>query len=167
MSNQTPPDLAEELAVLFPDVDVQVRDPETGERVTLEVREFRFLEGLRAQALARPFTGALAALIADRRFEEIDAALIAEVMASQAEAWVRLVALACDREPEWVSALADADGDALSEAMWSANGRFFTRRVVASVAARERKEPQSGSQKSSTRSSREGTDAGTPTLPGG
>ncbi len=36
-----------ELAVLFPDRDVAVRDPDTGAEVSLTVREFRFREGLR------------------------------------------------------------------------------------------------------------------------
>ena len=44
------PTAAEEMDVLFPDLDVVVRDPDTGENVTLTVRELRFLEGLRLTA---------------------------------------------------------------------------------------------------------------------
>ncbi len=37
----------------FPDVDVRVRDPDTGEFVTVTVHELRFLESLRLNAPAR------------------------------------------------------------------------------------------------------------------
>ena len=62
-------DVAEELAVLFPDVDCTVRDPDTGEPVKLTVRKYRFLEGLEMQVLARPLIAVLADLIgeAERR----------------------------------------------------------------------------------------------------
>ena len=158
-------DPAEELEVLFPDVDLEVRDPDTGEAVALTVREFRFLEGLRAQALARPFVEALAELIGTGEVSEVGADAVAGLMADHAETWLALAARACERPFEWVARLSDADGDALSDAMWSANAGFFMRRVVASVAAREPRESASRSAQSSTSSSAPATDADTTTLP--
>lgn len=154
----------DELAVLFPDVDVEVRDPETGGPVALTVREFRFLDGLRAQSVAAPFTKALAELIGTAPEAEVDDAAVADLMAEHAETWLTLVARACDRPVEWVARLADADADRVSEAMWSANAGFFMRRVVASAVTRQRKaQSPSPSVKSSTPSSAPATARDTPT----
>ena len=164
--SESPHDAAAELAVLFPDVELTVRDPDTGEAVALTVREFRFLEGLRAQALAGPFVEGLAELVGTGDIDALDPAAIAGLMNDHAEVWIALTARACDREPEWLARLSDIDGDALSEAMWSANSGFFTRRVVASVvAARKPRASGSRSAKSSTLLSGPDTAEGTPRSP--
>ena len=132
-----PADTAAELAVLFPDREVTVRDPDTGAPVTLSLREFRFREGLEATALARPLIAALAALVPDGEDAEGPDALAVEgVLADHAGLWLALAGRACGREPAWLARLGDADGRVLSEAMWAANGGFFLRRVVAQVAAK-------------------------------
>ena len=133
----------DELAVLFPDREVTVHDPESGEPVTLTVREFRFREGLEATALARPLLAALAALVPGETGGEEDgpdALAIESALAAHAELWLDLAARACGRDAAWLGRLSDADGRALSEAMWAANGAFFLRRVVAQVAARAKGE---------------------------
>ncbi len=160
---------ADELGVLFPDQEVTVTDPETGHPVDVEVREFRFREGLEAQALARPLIESLADSFEDDG--RIEGVTVADVLARHADLWLELVARAvgggAGKNTEWLASLSDADGDALSDAMWSANGSFFTRRVVATVAARVRKqkEAESGSPspKSSIPSSGQDTDADTKT----
>ena len=53
---------AEDVAILIPDVDLQVRDPDTGEPVAVTVREYRFLESLGAKAEAQPLFAAMATL---------------------------------------------------------------------------------------------------------
>lgn len=165
MSNHTDTGADAELAVLFPDVDVTVRDPDTGASVELTVREFRFLEGLRAQVLAQPFIAALADAVGTGDEGALDAPAIAAVLAEHAALWLELVARACERDAAWLARLADADGDRVSEAMWSANGDFFMRRVVASVAARTRAENRSSSPSSSTSSCAPDTGADTPASP--
>ena len=132
-----------ELSVLFPDCDVTVRDPETREPVTLTVREFRFREGLETTALARPLLAALAALVpaggdgeSAEGVEGPDALKIEGVLAAHAALWLELAARACGRDAAWLARLSDADGRALSDAMWAANGGFFLRRVMAQVATR-------------------------------
>ena len=130
-----------ELDVLFPDREVTVRDPDTGTPVALTLREFRFREGLEATALARPLVAALAALVPNGDGDgdgAPDAHMIEAALADQADLWLTLAARACDRDAAWLARLADADGQALSEAMWAANGAFFLRRVVARVATRRR-----------------------------
>ena len=135
-------DAVEELSVLFPDRDVTVRDPDTGAEVSLTVREFRFREGLEATALARPLLAALAALVpadkdgTDGEVEGPDALTIEGALAAHAALWLELAARACGRDADWLARLSDADGRALSEAMWTANRGFFLRRVVAQVATR-------------------------------
>ena len=153
-----------ELDALFPDRDVPVRDPDTGAAAALTVREFRFLEGLRAQALARPLVQAWAAL-APGDGELADAGAFEAAMAEHAETWLALLALATGRDAGWLARLPDADGRALSDAMWSVNGSFFVRRVVAEVAAR-RAASLSPSPGSSTPSSAPGTATDTPISPG-
>ena len=135
----------DELAVLFPDRDVTVRDPDSGAEVSLTVREFRFREGLEATALARPLIAALAALVSERgdganaQEEGPDALAIESALAAHAALWLELTARACGRDADWLARLGDADGRALSEAMWAANGGFFLLRVVAQVTSRARK----------------------------
>ena len=121
----------DELSVLFPDRDATVRDPDTGAEVSLTVREFRFREGLEATALARPLIAALAALVPERRDgasaegKGPDALEIESALAAHAALWLELTARACGRDADWLARLGDADGRALSEAMWAANGGFF------------------------------------------
>ena len=157
-------DAAGELEVLFPDVPVVVRDPDTGEAVPLTVREFRFREGLEAQARARPVVEALAALVPAAGAPD-DAlpspAAVDAALAAHADAWLALVARACGRSAGWLARLGDADARALSDAMWSANGGFFVRRVVAGLAARRATARLFRSLASSTPSSAPDTGAAT------
>ena len=117
-------DPAEDLEVLFPDRDVTVRDPDSGEPVTLTVREFRYLEGLRVQVSARDFIAALADARGDR-----DA--VHDALAVHADVWADLIARAADRDPAWIARLSDRDGDAVAVAAWGANRDFFLRRILA------------------------------------
>lgn len=152
-----------ELELLFPDRDVTVTDPETGKPVALTIREFRFREGLEAQVLARPLLDALAGTFEDG--EALDAQAIDGALAVHADLWLELVALACGRTVDWLAGLSDRDGEALSDAMWSANAGFFTRRVVAEVATRKLEALGIGSRlpRSSTSSSAPDTDEATAT----
>ena len=155
---------AEDAAVLFPDVDVAVHDPDTGEAVTLTVREFRFLEGLRLTALIRPLVEAIGDSVQEG--DDVDAGVIAEAMTDHADVWVECVARATGRDADWIGRLSDRDGQALSGAMWSANAGFFGRRVIEDVRRRRQASP-SPSPTSSTPSCGPDTDADTATSPSG
>lgn len=154
---------AAELEVLFPDRALTVRDPDTGAAAALTVREFRFREGLEAQAAAAPLIGALAALVPSAPDApgpgpaEIDAAL-----GAHADIWLDLAARACGRPAAWLARLADADARAVSEAMWSANGGFFARRAAAAAAARKSAAAPCPLPAFSTRSCAPATAAATP-----
>ena len=147
---------AEELAVLFPDVEVAVGDPDTGEPVTLTVCEFRFREGLEAQVLARPLIAALAALV-DADADLPEATALDAAAGEHADIWLGLTARACGREAGWLERLADQDARALQNAMWEANGLFFIRRVGQAVVARQQTRSLLRSLASSTSSSEPGT----------
>lgn len=130
-------DPAAELEVLFPDADVEVRDPDTGKPVTLTVREFRFREGLEAQAAARDLIAELARLSerAAGGGEKISLAAVDAAIGAHAEAWLDLIARATGRDAEWLARLSDEDARAVTGAMWSANGPFFVRRVHGALVA--------------------------------
>ena len=147
----------EDLAVMFPDVDVTVRDPETRAVVKLTVREPRFRDALLIAAEMRSLIAALAAISPDEPGEAPDATAIDEVLGRHADEWLDLMARATGRESGWLAGLADEDGHALSLAMWETHGPLFVRRV-AMVRAAARRSPGEGS---STSSSGPGTQEGT------
>jgi len=95
--------------------------------------------------------------------EGLDPIAIDEALAAHADLWLELIAKATGRDASWLASLPDGAGEDLSDAMWSANGAFFVRRVVATVAARKRKASRSPSPKSSTPSSGPDTGGDTPT----
>ena len=154
---------AAELGILFPDVEIEVRDPDTGAPVTLTVREFRFREGLEAAALARPLIAALVDLAPEGADAALpDPAALDAALGAHAGLWLELVARACGREAAWLARLCDGDAHALTMAMWGANGGFFMRRVVGALAMREGAGSLFRSPASSRTSSAPATDAATP-----
>lgn len=165
MGEETPapePGAAEDLAVLFPDLDLEVRDPDSGEPVALTVREYRFLEGLQVAGAA---AGLIAALVSAVQGDgDVSEHHLAAVLAEHAETWLACIARATGRDPAWLARLSDADGQALSAALWQVNQGFFGRRLVASLARRQ-KDGRCPSPKSSTPSPGPDTGADTATSP--
>jgi len=147
--------------VLFPDITVEVTDPETGLAVSVTARELRFAESLRMARTIRPLTQALAQVLDPEAMATLDPLDMQSTLEDEGEAWVGLVAAVTARPPEWVAALSSSDGAALSEAVWRTNGPFVARRVVWAAARRATRSP---SPKSSARSPEPDTD-GTPTSP--
>ena len=155
-------DAAADLAKLFPEIKVPVQDPYTGEAVVLTFREFRFREGLEAAVVARPFIADLAALVAPKargdgapkargdgepkaRGDEPegddagalpDVEVFDDLIAAHADLWLELSARACGREAAWIARLIDEDAVRVRDAMWAANGPFFTRRLVRRIEGR-------------------------------
>ncbi len=123
-----PPDVAVELATLFPDERLSVRDPDTGAEVALTVREFRFLDGLAAAADARPFIDDMVAITEEGARADppaMPSLALRDLIGKHAGLWLDLTARACGREAAWLARLADEDGLTLRDAMWQANGAFF------------------------------------------
>lgn len=157
------PTAAEDLAVLFPDLEVAVRDPDTGASVTLTVREYRFLEGLKVGARTGALVEAIAATVQGGVVSE---QRLAEVLGEHAETWLDCIVQATGQDAGWLARLSDADGQRLSTAMWQANQGFFIRRLVSAL-ARRREDGPSPSPKSSMPSSGPDTAADTATSPSG
>ena len=156
------PSAAEDFEVMFPDVDVEVRDPDTGEEVTVTVREFRFLDGLHAQSEARELIASFGVAIDEVKGEvDVDVEVVMDALTEHADVWIGLIARATGRDPDWIARLAEPDGIRLSTAMWKANRSFFVRGVLAHL----RPAGASPSPKSSMRSSGPDTGEDTGTSP--
>jgi len=145
MSDDSKPDDA---AILFSDETLEV-----GGR-TVEVREFRYLDGMTAAARARPLLEAMQAAMADG--DDITPARLDQIIGDHAATWLLLIAMATREDAEWIASLPDAEGLALSLAFWRVNGPFFVRRLVLGAAAAEAAR-QSRSHESSPASSRQGS----------
>ena len=152
-------DPAEDLEVLFPDREVTVRDPDSGEPVTLTVRELRYLDSLEIFVVARPFLARLAD--ATGGGSDVSLAAVQGALAEHAETWLAILSRATGRDAPWLARLSVRDGDALALALWTANADFFCRALLGEVARRYR------SEKSSTSSSGPDTDADTARSPAG
>lgn len=113
-----------DLDVLLPDRDITLR----GEPVT--VREFSFVQGLKAEPLVRPMINDLQTLFAAEAGEDVEFSRLAEIFGRHADAFLRLVSLCVDRPVEWIEQLSDEDGQLLTMTFWTVNARFFTRRLV-------------------------------------
>ena len=143
--------------ILFPDLVVEI----DGEQV--EVREFRYLDGLKATAIARPIIAGYRRLL-DEQGEAFEPEALDEVIGEHAEAWTELLAISTGRDAAWVRSLSDGEGVALSLAFWEANGPFFVRRLMLSAAAARKiraDNERSRSEKSSAPSSEPDTDGTT------
>ena len=107
----------------------------------LRVQEIRFAKSLRGRPVIRPLAEALAAAVPDGADGGMPSAVAIEAaMGEHSEAWLELLGRACGRDLELLGRLSDADGAALSMAMWEANGPFlFASRRRRSKAGRRRK----------------------------
>ncbi len=121
---------SEEAAILLPDRDIDLADPETGKPVAITVHEFRFLEGLRVQASARALIEDLAALVANEDGDGMTPVRVSEVLGRHADLWIDLCAVATGREADWIARLREPDAGQLSMAVWEVNSVFFTARIL-------------------------------------
>ena len=115
--------LGAEAGIVLPDRDITLRDTQTGEPMDVTVREYRFREGLRAQALAGGLIADIAALSADP--DRFSPSAVNAVLGKHAEAWIDLCALATDLGRDVIGALREPDALTLSLAVWEVNCGFF------------------------------------------
>lgn len=154
----------DELAMLYPDQEIEI----AGE--TIFVREFRYLEGLKARALARPFLNELRDIIGNDNALPSPEAL-ADAVAHHGEIWCELMASVCGEAPparksaDWVAALSPVDAAKLEEAFWRANGFFFVRRLLVEAATAAAAARLARSRTSSSISSAPASDATSTTSP--
>lgn len=111
-----------------------------GEEV--QVRAFRFREGLRLQSQIGPFITALAEKMAAA--DDISVDTLTEIFGQYADQTSQLLAVATGKDQDWVDALSDTDGEALLYAFWEANQDFFLRRVMTKAVTLQMAAAQAG-----------------------
>ena len=127
--------LSAEASIVLPDRDITVSDPRTGKPMDVTVREYRFREGLRAQALAGELIADIAALSADP--DTFSPSALNAVLGGHAEAWIELCALATGLGRDVIEALREPDTMTLSVAVWEVNAVFFTSRILGETLGRD------------------------------
>lgn len=119
----------DDLAIMFPDRQAVIAG------VTVTMREYRWVEGLRLQLLTAPLVERLADLAQQGRLA--DAVAHESLFADHAEALPLLISTACDQPLEWVESLSDRDGRNLRLLWWTVNLPFFSTRVSDRLLARQ------------------------------
>lgn len=115
--------------LIAPDSSITIGDEK------IEVRAFRFLEGLRATAIARPLIDDMRKLFQGE--DDIAPNALLDLFGKHAEIWVQLVAISTRREVDWVKALGDIEGTTLLMTFWGINKSFFTTRLILGAAVNE------------------------------
>lgn len=117
---------ADDLNVLAPDMQLVIGDR------TLTVREYRFMEGLRVRAKARPLIDDLEAFVKDGAAVDAGVEDYVELLAKHSALVRELIADSVQGiDADWIEALDDADGQVLLLTWWGVCGRFFVRVVAA------------------------------------
>lgn len=122
-------DGADDVAILFPDRQATIAG------VAVTMREYRWVEGLRLQALIAPIVEQLANLTEQGRLTEV--ASHEALFVDHVDALPLLIATACDQPVDWVNALSDRDGRNLRLLWWTVNVPFFATRVTDCLLARQ------------------------------
>ncbi len=149
-----------DMEILFPDQTVTIG----GEAII--VREFRFRESLEAASQASGFLAGLRVLMT-KAGNEIAPEDLDILIAEHREAWIKIVALSCGREVEWLAALPEREAMKLQIAFWGVNSSFFTRRLLwgaaFAAAVKARRSPSPTSLPSSSAPASDETTATSPT----
>jgi hypothetical protein len=110
--------------ILFPDRTVETRSG------PVTVREFRFLESLRATLVSRPLIESLAALFRSAEGGHVPLIDVLAVFAAHPDIVLDLLELATGRSRDEIAIQSIADGHALLMALWEANQDFFTEQLL-------------------------------------
>ncbi|MCO1335467.1 hypothetical protein MO867_14100 [Microbulbifer sp. OS29] len=111
----------DDLEILHPERTLNI----AGEKIT--VREYGFVEGLRLRSLSAPFLKALHQVMSSSQELSLEAVL--DIIADHHEITLQLMAVAIDREVEWLHSLNDTEGNLLMMTWWAVTGPFFLRSV--------------------------------------
>jgi hypothetical protein len=130
-----------DLEILLPDITLQLQ----GKPVT--VREYSFVQGLRVDAMAKPFFDDLSRIFLEG--DPLKDSDRAELILDELQALMtQLLALSTGESAEWVEGLGDLDGQTLLMTWWTVNRDFFVRRLAKQQAARRAKEKLTGERSS-------------------
>lgn len=108
---------------LYPEQTLSIE----GERIT--VREFTFIEGLRAGHIASSLLADLAALFESGGARPSRMAL-AVIFARHEETFLYLLSMVTGKDTDWLRELSDGDEQRLFTAFWMVNQAFFSHRLI-------------------------------------
>lgn len=119
------PEGADDLEVLHPERTFLLAG------ITVTMREYGFVEGMKLANRAQPVVHDLAAITGVAEDGGLlEYARLQAVFADHVDVILDMVAQACDQPRAWVESLDPADGEKLLLAWWAVNGPFFVRRVL-------------------------------------
>ena len=139
----------QDLAALEPDMDVDVRHPETGEAVTLRARRLRALQGWKAS----PIINRMAKPLCEALGSDDPVIGLSQVIADHADDFLELVMLSTGEKREFLEALDAEDMMYLTDAVWVVNSSFFVQSTLRTNHGRALVGKTSDSRESSTSSS--------------
>lgn len=115
-----------DLYVLSPDVELTL----AGRKLT--VREYRFMQGMRMRAIAKPLVEALQALVEDGTAADAGIEVYFDVLGQHVDLTRELMLASIEgADADFLGALGDIDGEQLLATWWTVCSRFFWRAVVA------------------------------------
>lgn len=121
---------AADLAILHPDVDLKLCGR------TLTLREYRFVDGLKARTIGKPLTDAIGAWMDAGNVEQHDVEDYVDMLAEHADVVRELMLMSIvGADAEFIDGLSDADGETLLVNWWVVCGRFFVRLALRKLAA--------------------------------
>lgn len=145
----------DDLAILHPESMAVIG----GREIT--VREYGFVEAARLDRHIRPLVEGLHRVFGDASvIPSMEA--VAEVLRSNIDDVLVLIAAATDQDKDWISGLSYRDGEQLQLLWWQVNGHFFIERLMRKAAA-ERLARSLAGPSSTQPSSARGTDEPPPT----
>ncbi len=113
---------ANEAEILFPEMSVVINDE------PVVVKEFSFIQGMKVNAMAKPFIKGLSVFFSDG--EDVDFSAMSVVFDSHVSTLIELMAISTGKPVEWFETLSDTDGQSLLMAFWSVNRNFFINRLL-------------------------------------
>lgn len=115
----------EDLYVAMPDVPLDL----AGRKLT--VREYRFIDGMRARAKAGPLIDDLQQFVDDGGAQDAGVEAYMDLLAKHETLVRELMADSIEgADADFIDGLSGLDGERLLMAWWSVSGRFFWRAVV-------------------------------------
>lgn len=103
---------------------------------TVTIRAFRGSDIPEAERIAHALLQDMQEVISRDPSSQLQGILaaVSSLLEIYAETWCRLIALACDRDPEWIAGLPHYPGNNLAMAFWELNQDFFTARILDGIA---------------------------------
>lgn len=121
------PEQADDLDILYPEQTMEI----SGRAITM--KEYSFGEVLKHRRLMQPLVDGLRRL-AGETGTGLSMEDILDMIADNHELIVRLIALACDQEKDWVEGLSASAGNDMLYLWWSVNGPFLMRSAMQRLA---------------------------------